>query len=182
MSPLSLRHQWLLNLSRFYRTILLAALVSIVMLSGFIMKTRTEKELSYQQNRLSEFKALLSEYRELKTLVSSSIERSSKNRGLINSISSVIDITGLKGKMKSLKENPQKREMIIDNRAGMIEEAELEMEKINMNEFANLLYQIQRAGGLSITGLRIKRSFENPELFNLSLRISSFSGETVGGS
>lgn len=159
-----------------YRTIILSILVLSILAGGLLLKTKTEKELEYQRKRLVEFNELIVQYRGLKEEIaryqkgiSSTLTLASNKENLINNINSLINQTGLKERIKTLKQNPQKKETI----AGLLEEAELELQRITMNEFANLLYQIEGNAGLSLSRVSIKRSFENPELLNISLIISS---------
>lgn len=159
-----------------YRTIILSILVLSILAGGLLLKTKTEKELEYQRKRLVEFNELIVQYRGLKEEIaryqkgiSSTLTLASNKENLINNINSLINQTGLKERIKTLKQNPQKKETI----AGLLEEAELELQRITMNEFANLLYQIEGNAGLSLSRVSIKRSFESPGLLNISLIISS---------
>lgn len=152
----------------FYKTLILTLLVLIVLITGLFTQAGSERELERQKKRLREFQGLIKEYRGIKEELSKTQVRL-KNKALMEEINSVLNTTGLKEKMKALKQNPNKMETPF----GAIEEAELVMERLTMNEVANLLYQIDQRHSITISRLNIKRAFDAPELLNLSIMLSS---------
>ncbi len=152
----------------FYKTPILTLLVLIVLITGLFIRAGSERELGHQEKRLREFQSLINEYRGIKEELSKTQIRL-KNKALMEEINSVLNTTGLKEKMKTLKQNPNKKEIPL----GVIEEAELVMEKLTMNELANLLYQIDQRHSITISRLNIKRAFDAPDLLNLSVMLSS---------
>lgn len=152
----------------FYKSLILTVVVFVVLITGLFTKAGSERELEHQKKRLREFHNLINEYRTIKEELSKT-QVSLKNKALIEEINLVLNTTGLKEKMKALKQNPNKRETPF----GAIEEAELVMERLTMNEVANLFYQIDMRHSITINRLNIKRAFDAPELFNLTLMLSS---------
>jgi len=55
------------------------------------------------------------------------------------------------------------------------ESAEIQMEKLNMTELVHLFYKIENAPMiLSVKRVVIKKSFENPDLLDLTMAVSLF--------
>jgi hypothetical protein len=53
------------------------------------------------------------------------------------------------------------------------ESAEIQMEKLNMSEVVNLFYKIENAPMiLAVKRVAIKKSFENPELLDVTMSVS----------
>ncbi|MFN3740415.1 MAG: hypothetical protein ACK4TF_07060 [Thermodesulfovibrionales bacterium] len=148
--------------------LILTLLVLTVLIAGLFIKAGSERELEYQKKRLREFQSIINEYRGIKEELSKT-QAGLKNKALIEEINYVLSTTGLKEKMKALKQNPNKKETSF----GTIEEAEVVMEKLTMNELANLLYQIDQRHSITISRLNIKRAFDAPELLNLTIMLSS---------
>jgi hypothetical protein len=74
---------------------------------------------------------------------------------------------GLNQKVKSVKSIG-----VREKKYGIEEEAELQIEKVNMNEVTNILYRIENAPMvLSIKKATIKTSFDNPSLLNITMTI-----------
>ena len=89
-------------------------------------------------------------------------------QGIVQAVDEVFSSIGLRDKVKTVK-SVGKRE----TRDGFEEEADISIEKVSMNEMANIFYRIERAPMvLTIKKATIKKSFDNPELLNLTLVIS----------
>ncbi|MCX7793130.1 MAG: hypothetical protein N2257_01800 [Thermodesulfovibrionales bacterium] len=157
-------------IKEFYRTAILIFLVLTVLITGIFIKIKTEKELAYQKKRLSEFRILLTEYRNIKEELSK-IDKRTGGKALIEEINLLLHTTGLKGKVRSLKE-AQKKETSF----GIIEETELVMERLTMNELVNILYHVDQRHSLSISRISMKRSFDSPEFLNLTVMLSGLKG------
>lgn len=155
----------------FYKTAGLILLLIIISVTGILLKDKGEKELQYQKKRLIEFRSLMDEYRSLKDELSRT-EKRTGTKALIDEINSLLNTTGIKGKVRSLKQ-VQKKETPL----GTIEESELILERLTMNELANILYQIDQSRSLSVSRINIKRTFESPELLNLTVMLSSMKGK-----
>jgi TPP-dependent indolepyruvate ferredoxin oxidoreductase alpha subunit len=152
-----------------YRTIILFSLLLLVLISGISINLRLQKELDYQQKRAKEFRKLITEYRVLKEEVSR-FERGNEKVNIINEVNSIIEKTGLRERLRSIKPS-QKKETVI----GVIEEMELNMERLTMNEIANLLYQINQRPFITISKLSLKSSFSSPSLLNATFLLSTLS-------
>jgi hypothetical protein len=75
---------------------------------------------------------------------------------------------GLRDKVKTVK-SAGKREL----KEGTEEDADISIEKVSMNEMVNIFYKIENAPMiLIIKKATIKKSFENPELLNITLSLS----------
>jgi general secretion pathway protein M len=89
-------------------------------------------------------------------------------QGIVQAVDDVFSSAGLKDKLKTVK-SAGKREV----RDGFEEEADISIEKVSMNEMVNIFYRIENAPMiLTIKKATIKKSFENPELLNISLVLS----------
>jgi len=113
---------------------------------------------------------LKDEYLSLKQRIDSVEGRKSQSgpQGIVQAVDEVFQSMGLKDKIKTLK-STGKREI----RDGFEENADLSIEKVTMNEMVNILYRIENAPMvLTMKKVTIKKSFENPELMNISLDLS----------
>jgi hypothetical protein len=89
-------------------------------------------------------------------------------QGVVQAVDDVFSSAGLKDKLKTVK-SAGKREV----KDGFEEEADISMEKVSMNEMVNIFYRIENAPMiLTIRKATIKKSFENPELLDISLVLS----------
>jgi hypothetical protein len=89
-------------------------------------------------------------------------------QGIIQAVDEVFLSIGLKDKIKTVKSTGKR-----DIKDGTEEEAELQVEKVNMNEMINIFYRIENVPMiLTIKRAAIKKSFENPELLNITLTLS----------
>lgn len=89
-------------------------------------------------------------------------------QGIVQAVDEVFSSVGLRDKVKTVKSAGKR-----DTRDGFEEEADISVEKVSMNEMANIFYRIERAPmALTIKKATIKKSFESPELLNLTLVLS----------
>jgi hypothetical protein len=89
-------------------------------------------------------------------------------QGIMEAIDEVFSSLGLKDKLKTVKSTATKEVM-----EGFEEEADIYIEKVTMNEMANIFYAIEHTPMvLTMKKATIKKSFENPELLNISLTLS----------
>lgn len=88
--------------------------------------------------------------------------------GIIQAVDEVFLSIGLKDRIRSVK-STGRREV----KDGFEEEAELQIEKVSMNEMVNIFYRIENAPMvITIKKATIKKSFGNPELLNITLTLS----------
>ena len=157
------------------RTVYLSivALLAVLMVPVFIVERSSTAELNVIKSRRAELSALVSEYSSLSSQVGA-IERKTsltKVSGVANAMEEIASSVGLKGKMKSIR-GLGTREV-----AGRMTEdsAEVQIEKVTLNEIVNILYRIEDAPMiLSVKKTVIKKSFENPELLNVTLTVALF--------
>ena len=147
----------------------LAIFIILIVLGMKILVSDT-KELQSMRGQLAEMILLKDEFILLKQQVDS-VEMK-KNlagaQGIVQAVDNVFQPLGLKDKVKSVKPG-EKREI----REGFEEEAVVSVEKVNMNEMANIFYKIEHVPMvLTVKKATIKKSFENPELLNLTLTLS----------
>lgn len=89
-------------------------------------------------------------------------------QGIVQAVDEIFLSIGLKDKIKTVKPTVSR-----DVKDGFEEEADLYIEKVSMNEMVNIFYRIGDAPMiLTIKKAAIKKSFENPELLNITLTLS----------
>ena len=92
----------------------------------------------------------------------------SNAQGIVQAIDEVFSSTGLRDKVKTVKSTGRR-----ETRDGFEEGADVSIEKISMNEMVNIFYRIEHAPMvLIVKKSTVKKSFENPELLNLTLDLS----------
>lgn len=128
------------------------------------------KELRLLKEQREEILMLKDDFLSLKQRID--IVEGKKNlsnvQGVVQAIDEVFLPIGLKDKIKTVK-STGRREI----KDGFEEEADLQIEKVNMNEMINIFYKIENSPMvLTIRRIAIKKSFENPELLNIALTLS----------
>jgi len=89
-------------------------------------------------------------------------------QGTAQAVEEVFSSVGLKDRVKTVKSTGKR-----ETRDGFEEEADVSIEKVTMNEMINIFYRIKNAPMvLTVKKVTIKKSFENPELLNISLVLS----------
>jgi hypothetical protein len=145
----------------------------ILIIPNLLWDRAAEKELSEWTAKYDEFSTLTNKYRSLRASVNAIEQKKTLTR--TNSITQAIgDISlslGIKEKMKSIKLTGTKK--IMDQMSE--ESAEIQMEKLNMSELVHLFYKIENAPMiLALKRVVIKKSFENPELLDVTMAVSLF--------
>lgn len=145
----------------------------LLIIPAFVMQRSSKKELDSLKSRRNELVLLSGEYGALKEQVDVIEQRTTikQTSGIADALDSIVSSLGMKGKVKSIK-GIEKREV----KGPMTEEgAEVYLEKITLNEMVNIFYRIGDAPMiLSVKRALIKKSFENPELFNVTMTIALF--------
>lgn len=91
-----------------------------------------------------------------------------KIEGIVQAADEVFLPLGLKRKVKSVKPTGTK-----DLKETIEEEAEVQVEKVDMNEMVNIFHKIENSPMiLSIKKTTIKTSFENPTLLDITMTIA----------
>ena len=151
---------------------LLGGLAGFVILFalGINLLLSERRELNQLKDQRKEMLLLKDEFLSLRQKINFVEGRKnlSNVQGIVQAVDEVFSSIGLRDKVKTVK-SVGKRE----TRDGFEEEADISIEKVSMNEMANIFYRIERAPMvLTIKKTTIKKSFENPELLNLTLVIS----------
>jgi len=142
----------------------------IVLALGINLLLSERRELDQLKDQRKEMLLLKDEFLSLRQKINFVEGRKnlSNVQGIVQAVDEVFSSVGLRDKVKTVK-SAGKRE----TRDGFEEEADISVEKVSMNEMANIFYRIERAPMvLTIKKAAIKKSFENPELLNLTLVIS----------
>lgn len=154
------------------------AIWAVVFLAGltvpaFIMERASVRELEGTKSKRAELSALGNDYRTLKEQVGAVEQKTpaAKVSGIANAMEDIASSVGIKGKMKSVKGVGTK-----EIQGPMTEEsAEVQMEKVTLNEMVNMFYRIGEAPMiLSVKRVTMKKSFENPELLNVTMTVALF--------
>jgi hypothetical protein len=147
-----------------------AVLVSLflcVLLGNISLSLKKERDaLISRQEELSLLKA---EFQNLMGAVSSFEGKKSliKVEGIVPAVDDVFSTLGLSQKVKSVKPLGTH-----DKKYAVEEEAEIRLEKVNMNEMINIFYKIENVPMmLSVKKTVIKTSFDNPGLLNLTITL-----------
>jgi hypothetical protein len=147
----------------------LAGIVIVIALAINFL-TKEKRELKFLQEQHKEMLVLKDEFLQLKQRIDTVENKKnlSNAEGVIQAVDEVFSSIGLKSKLKTVKSSG-KREI----KEGFEEEADLSIEKIDMNEMLNIFYKIENAPMvLTVKKATIKKSFENPELLDISLTLS----------
>lgn len=157
------------------RTVLATVLLFlfVLIIPSVIIDGSAKKDLAMVRAKLGEVSALSSEYVTLKTKVDA-VERKGalgQASGVVNAFDGIMSTLGVKDKIKSVKAVGS-REM----KGSMSEEsAEVRMERTTMNEMVNIFSKIEDAPMiLSVKRVTMKKSFENPELLDITMTVSLF--------
>lgn len=145
-------------------------LAVLLLLYGMHQLSASKQDLAGLKGQRSELVMLKDEYLSLKKRIDAVEGRKglSGPQGIVQAVDEVFQSMGLKHKIKTLKSTGKK-----EVRDGFEENADLSVEKVTMNEMVNILYRIENAPMvLTMRKVSIKKSFENPELLNISLDLS----------
>lgn len=147
-----------------------AAVAALALLASVSFHTGAKAELSSLQTQRAEFQALKNELTGLRASVGGLEEKGSLSevQGVVQAIGEIFSQAGLKGKLKSV--TPLGTRNVLGATA---EEAELKADRVSIDETVSLLYRMQNAPmGLVIRKASLRRSFEEPELLDLTMTVS----------
>jgi len=152
-------------------SVLSVFIVFIIIISLAIRLLSSEKrELKLLREQQKEMIIVKDEFLSLRQRIDAveSKKNLSDVQGIVQAVDEVFLSIGLKDKVKTVKSTGRR-----DMKDGFEEEAELQIEKVSMNEMVNIFYKIENAPMvLTIKKASIKKSFENPELLNIILTLS----------
>ena len=157
------------------KIVIVAALIGLYLLiiPNLLWERALEKEVSELTAKYHEFSTLADKYRSLKVSVNAIEQKKTltKTNSITQAMGDISLSLGIKDKMKSIKLTGTKK--AIDQISE--ESAEIQMEKLNMTELVNLFYKIENAPMiLAVKRVAIKKSFENPELLDVTMSVSLF--------
>jgi hypothetical protein len=154
------------------RKLLISAVVGIILVVSVLLVSASlslKKEGSTLRAQKEEILLLREDFLELRDKIGSVEGKKSltKVEGIVQAIDEVFKSTGQNQKVKSVKPTATR-----DKKYAMEEEADIEVEKVSMNEMLNILYKIENAPMvLLIKKARLKTSFEDPSLLNMTMTI-----------
>jgi general secretion pathway protein M len=129
-----------------------------------------KKEREDLRSRQKEISLLKGELEGLKNTVDAAEGRKSLVRveGVVQAVDEVFRSLGLNQRVRSVKPLGTR-----EKKFALEEEAEVQVEKVSMNEMTNIFYKIDTAPmALSIKKTTIKTSFDNPSLLNLTITVA----------
>lgn len=152
---------------------LTALFLYTLIIPSLILQKSSQRELSSLQARQIEFHNLSREYLLLRGQIDQMERRLSfsDSSGIARAMDDIIFSLGIRQKMRSMKIIGSRR--VSDT---VVEEtAEVQMEKLTLNELINVLYQIREAKAiLFLKRTTIKKPFDNPELLDVTMTVALF--------
>ncbi|MGD0283382.1 MAG: hypothetical protein ABSB95_13585 [Dissulfurispiraceae bacterium] len=147
--------------------VVLALILSIVMVSVSMSLKKKHSALLEQQNELMQLKEQYLTLRDSLAFVESK-KSLTKVAGITQAVDEIFRSLGLSQKVKSVKSTGT-----WDRKYAIEDEAEVQLEKVNMNEMVNIFYKIENAPMiLSIKKTAMKTSFDSPTLMNITMTVS----------
>ncbi len=136
----------------------------------FALSLSAERDLRAMLSRQKEFALLRDEYLSLRGKVA--FAESKKNlmqvKGVVQAVDEIMGPLGMKQKIRSVKPTAIKEMKDVTE-----EEAEVQIEKADMNEAVNIFYRIENAPmALSVKRADLKTSFENPARLNITMTLA----------
>jgi len=155
------------------RTLLIAGaaavpvVLCIIAVSFFLS---SQNELAVAHSRQKEFASLKSEYQTLKSGIDVIEDKKSITnvKGILQAVDEIFLSLGLKQRIRSVKP------LTTQEAPGLVEEeAEVQVERVNINEAVNLFYKIENAPmSIFIKKAAMKASFENPANLDITMTIA----------
>jgi hypothetical protein len=151
----------------------LVLLLFVLILPVLVMQRASQKEVDALKSKRNGLALLTTEFSALKGQVDVVEQKPapSQAKGIANVLDDIVSSLGMKGKLKAVK-GLGSREI----KGPMTEEsAEVHLERVSMNELVNMFYRIGEAPAiLSVRRTTMKKSFENPELLDVTMTIALF--------
>lgn len=130
----------------------------------------SKNELAVAHARQKEFASLKSEYQTLKSGIDVIENKKSITniKGILQAVDEIFLSLGLKQRIRSVKPlNTREAPGLVE------EEAEVQVERVNINEAVNLFYKIENAPmSIFIKKAAVKASFENPANLDITMTIA----------
>jgi predicted metal-dependent hydrolase len=148
---------------------ILSAVIFIISVSAYTNSlAKKNRNIKKQIEEITSLSAGLSEIKRLVEIKEKKIG-SAKHQGVVTTLEDILDSLGLKA--SKIKPSDKKRldEYIEEN-------AEVKIEKIDLNETVNLLYRIDVSPApMKIKSIDMQTTFENRDIFILNLTVSMLS-------
>lgn len=158
--------------SKTFLSLILIILI-ILILPALIFERSLKSSLHLNTEKYKDLIVLSSDYIQIKNKIDAVEKKRSftPKTGITNVVNDIFGSLGVKDKVKSIKG--------ISNRqlSGNIteESSEIYIEKLTMNEMVNLFHRIETSPMiLSVKKATIKKSFEKPELLNVTITLALF--------
>ena len=153
------------------RLLISAAAVIILAVSVLLVSASIslKKEGSALRSQKEEIALLREDFLELRKKISAIEGKKAlvKVEGIVQAMDEIFGSSGLNQKVKSIKPTVTR-----DKKYAVEEEADVEVERVSMNELVNILYKLENAPMvLLIKKARLKTSFEDPSLLNITMTI-----------
>lgn len=148
-------------------SIAVSVILCILLINVSLSLKRDLRNVKAQQKELLSIK---DEFLSLKNRIDTVENKKSltKIEGIVQAADEVFLPLGLKRKVKSVKPTGTK-----DLKETIEEEAEVQVEKVDMNEMVNIFHKIENSPMiLSVKKTTIKTSFENPTLLDITMTIA----------
>jgi hypothetical protein len=142
--------------------------VAVLLLFNLLSSER--KELILLKEQRKEMMILSNEFMSLRQRLQAVEGKKdiSNVQGIIQAVDEIFSSLGLRDKVKTVKPAGKK-----ETKDGFEEEADVFIEKVSMNQMLNIFHRIENAPIiLTVERATIKKSFENPELLNVTLVLS----------
>jgi general secretion pathway protein M len=154
------------------QTITLSVLATLIVACAVLWTVYSSAKKSHAGlvSRRAELLELKQDYLALKGSVDAVEGRKTLTnvQGIVQAVDEVFKSLGLTDKVKSVKPTVVKQEEY-----GTEEEAEIQVEKVSMNEMANIFYKIENAPMiLTVRRTTVKTSFDDPTLLNISMTVA----------
>lgn len=152
---------------------LIAACIAVPLILCAVMlniSLSSERELGDLKARQKELAVLKENFLALRSRVSAVESKKSLTqvKGIVQAADEIFVPLGLKQKVKSVKPIASK-----EMKDAFEEEAEVQIEKADINDAVNILYRIENAPmALSVKRALLKTSFENPSSLNITMTIA----------
>ncbi len=142
-------------------------LLPVLCIVLFSISLSSERDLRTLRARQKELASLKEEYLSMRGKIA--FAESKKNlmqvKGVVQAIDDIMTPMGMKQKIKSVKPTGTKEMKDVTE-----EEAEVQIEKVDMNEAVNIFYKIENAPmALSVKKANVSTLFEDPAHVNITM-------------
>jgi type II secretory pathway component PulM len=146
-----------------------AALLCVLLFLLVNASVSAKRQHSSLREQRKEILALRQEYLRLQSALSAAENRktTTKSGGIVQAVDELFGSMGLNQKVKSVKSTEAR-----DEKYAVEEEAQVEIDKVSMNEMTNIFYRIENGPFLlSVRKATIRTSFESPTLLNITMNV-----------